>query len=602
MKKTLLLFSMILAFALNMQAQTQVPFVKKAVPAQTESPKFLPAAGNFEMQYCPGAVYYDASTPANYYMVFSSFDAKFDASSGTLTPLGEANGWAVVLDMYADPTSPIALPAGTYTSSIDMQPITFNPDYSGLYFYEGENVDMVDLTGDVKVSYDADGQMVVEFAGKYRTNVYNFVYKGTPTYKKKSTINSPYPLIGEDMDLNITGAMGCYFGDLYQSKTGNILLNLYDTDFDEETGAHTGVGNCVQISLFNTLFGNPAEAHVKPGTYNVARNFQRWTYFPGLVVDYMGQTVVMGSFVQRRMEDMNIAVAYISEGTVEVAMDEDSVYTISIDLKTDDDYSVRGTYTGKIKVLDASVDTPEGAIISTLTQDYELDLSQIPRARLWKEEDLNGFSRFYLDIGSPSGLDQEIVDNGGDIFRLSFVTELGAPAPASGTYQIMEENWSTFFKPFASMKGYFHNGGDLTGTRWYHFEEGRYMVADGIAPAYSGWFSYKWVEGDTYEVQVDVYDDAGYSITGAWKGQVLPQFELPSGIENVAQPLTYTYLDSETILLGHVKPTDKVAVYNISGELVWEKMGATKVSLNGMPKGVYVVKVGNAESLKLIKR
>lgn len=600
MRKILLLLAMIFSIALN--AQEQVPFVKKAVPAQTAAPKLLPASGDFEMTYCPGAVYYEASTPCNYYMILSSFDAKFDASSGAVTPVEATNGWVVALDFYADPTSPIALPAGTYKPSLDAENITFNPDYSALYYYEGENVDMVDLSGDVEVSYAEDGDLVVKFKGTYRKNTYTFTYKGQPTYKRKSTVNSPYPLIGKDLDLNFTGALGCYMGDLFQSKTGNIALNLYDCEFDRETGAHTGVGHCLQINLFNTLFGDFKEAHVKPGTYKVAKNFQRWTYYPGTVVDYMGTTIVMGSFVQQRFETMDIAVCYIADGTVEVSIDEDSVYTVVVDLRTDDDYTVKGTYKGRINLIDNSVDTPEGAIISTLTQDYELDLNQIPRARLWKDEDIMGYGRFYLDIGSPSGLDQEIVDNGGDIFRLNFITELGAAAPPSGTYSVMEENWDYYIGLFKSMKGYFHNGGDLTGTRWYHFAEGRYLVADGLAPAYAGSFDYKWVEGDTYAVDINVFDDAGYNITGKWSGQVLPQFELPAGIGSLEQAPTYTYLDKETLLLGFVKPADQVNVYDMSGKKVWSKLGATKVSLKDMPKGVYVVKVGTCEPIKMIKR
>jgi hypothetical protein len=110
------------------------------------------------------------------------------------------------------------------------------------------------------------------------------------------------------------------------------------------------------------------------------------------------------------------------------------------------------------------------------------------------------------------------------------------------------------------------------------------------------------VEGDTYAVDINVFDDAGYNITGKWSGQVLPQFELPAGIGSLEQAPTYTYLDKETLLLGFVKPADQVNVYDMSGKKVWSKLGATKVSLKDMPKGVYVVKVGTCEPIKMIKR
>lgn len=51
-----------------------------------------------------------------------------------------------------------------------------------------------------------------------------------------------YPQISTDINTTFHGGIGYYYGNLMDSKTGNMVLNLYDGEYDTETGGMTGKG------------------------------------------------------------------------------------------------------------------------------------------------------------------------------------------------------------------------------------------------------------------------------------------------------------------------------------------------------------------------
>ena len=618
MRKTIhLLLACFLLTALTLSAQvgttTKVPAsllpaqsgFKKLAPAQmATAPMLEPSASNPELSYCVAAYCTNLGNGVtNYYIILTSAPGSFDASSGTVIFENDEKAWLTAFDIYA-PTveNGFKLSDGEYASKKDSTAFSFHPSYSGTSYINnaGEGTGYRITSAPIQITNLENGDVQIEWTITSGLVTKEAVFRGPIELRRQPTIQSPWPLIGEDMDLAFTGSLALYQGNFFNSKTGNILLNLYDTDFDPETGAHTGVGNCLQICLFNTLFGEAKDICIKPGTYKMARNFQRLTWYPGLVIDNMGQSVVMGSFCQRRLEDKSIAVAFMSEGEFTVAMDTDSVYTINVQMTTDDGYKVKGQYVGKITIFDESQDNP-GAIISTLKQDYELNLDQIPVARAWKEDIQEGCSRYYLDIGSPSGRDSVLVKNGGDIFRIDMLLEMGAKSFTSGLYTVMEREYPSDYKPFALRRGHFENGGDLCGTRWFHFREGSDMVADGLAPAYYGTVDLRYISSDSVKVIIDVIDDGGYAITGEWQGPVEYMYDLPVGIEEQLAAPEFTWKDKQTVLLGGVRPTDRVVVYTPGGEEVMSRTGASSLDLGHLNPGMYIIKVGSRPAIKVAR-
>ena len=169
-----------------------------------------------------------------------------------------------------------------------------------------------------------------------------------------------------------------------------------------------------------------------------------------------------------------------------------------------------------------------------------------------------------------------------------------------GVYTVMPNREASSFQPYCLDRGHFENGGDLTRTRWFHFKEGSYLVADGLAPAYDGTVAFTRNADNTVTYNIDVIDDAGFRITGVWSG---PIEELEEGIAKVTLPgAAVSFMDNETIRINGAAATDAVQVFAADGTLIASGAGLRSVSLQGSPKGVYLVKVGKGQTIKLLKK
>ena len=590
-------FFLSLLMLLPLTVAAQGIALRKAAPQKSiagtlavETPQTL------ELSYVPAAYYTPDETLADYYFLASSVPAT--VKSGEVKMSRE--GWLLYADLYAEPTDPARLPVGTYTSGDGTAAMTYDASYSYLEYRNAEGVIEATclLSGDIAVSKDDDGRYIIDTKAVYAGKTFDVHFFATLSFADITTTPDNLPQIARDVRTTFTGALGIYLGNLYQSNTGNMLLNLYDGAYDTETGAQSGQGHCLQLCLYNKLFSDSKQATVVAGTYVMGRSFKRETWYPGIELEYNGMTGILGTFVQYVDAEGNYAYSYCADGKVEIA-ETDGKYSITVDLITKDGYVVTGTFEGNIPVMDQSDDQPD-AHISTLTEDYELTLDQVAVSRIWHQDNTNGCGLFLADIGSPSGRDQSIVNNGGDIFRIAFLTAPNCTEVPEGVYTVMPNREASSFQPYCLDRGHFENGGDLTGTRWFHFKEGSYLVADGLAPAYDGTVAFSRNADNTVTYNIDVIDDAGFRITGVWSG---PIEELEEGIAKVTLPgAAVSFMDNETIRINGAAATDAVQVFAADGTLIASGAGLRSVSLQGSPKGVYLVKVGKGQTIKLLKK
>ena len=127
------------------------------------------------------------------------------------------------------------------------------------------------------------------------------------------------------------------------------------------------------------------------------------------------------------------------------------------------------------------------------------------------------------------------------------------------------------------------------------------MVADGHAPAYYGTVDLRYISADSVKVIIDVIDDGGYAITGTWTGPVEYMYDLPVGIEDQLTAPEFTWKDKATVLLGGVRPTDRVAVYTANGVEVMNRQGASSLDLGHLNPGMYIIKVGARPAIKIAR-
>ncbi|MCQ2266296.1 MAG: hypothetical protein MJZ40_01125 [Bacteroidaceae bacterium] len=514
-------------------------------------PKYQPVTSNASQQVVVNkiqsfsyllAAFYEKQSEnvANYYMIFSSVAGQYDAVSGALTV---PKGMALFLDLYAEPTGGKGLPEGTYEAGDGTTPLSYNKEYTYIQVMDADSkvTETIPLTQPITVSTSAGGQSIIQTKATIKGVEKTVRFMGSISFSNADQSADAYYQMTSDINTTFTGGIALYYGNLYESNTGNMVIRLYDCDFDKESGAQLSSGTAVELMLFNVLFANPKDAEVAPGHYTVARNFQRNTWFPGMTINYMGVNIAFGTFAQvLNMEDSSFgdqgyAWSHAASGTIDIEDAGEGKIRITLDLKSKTGYAIKGTYTGPaLPVADYS--KPDNhAVISTLQEDLMLDLGYVKYAEVYNHGMQEGNTRsFVIDLGTDNDVDKEDryvlnhTDNseyGADCMRMEFLTDPTAPYIPEGVYFVMEENYTNYFQAGRMRQGYFANGGEITGTRWMHLAPKRYYVMDGHAPAVSGSVSVQRAGKDEagkdlYTFNINLVDDAGFNIVGDWTGLV----------------------------------------------------------------------------------
>lgn len=548
------IYSLLLSLVLLIPAYAQNPSMHRNV-AKSYLSQTRGIVSEYKLvPYLLGSYYTKNSDDlAEYYLVCSSVSGQYDTSTGELYA---PNAYVLYLSLYAAPNGGTSLPEGVYTKGDGTKPLTYDAEYTYIAVTNAQNEvkSRVPIVTDIEVTCPAQNQRMIIVTATVGGKEQKFRFRGTLSFSNTEQTTDIYHQLTHDVNTTFTGAQAWYYGNLYQANTGNMELRLYDCDFNHESGAMEGEGYAIKLSLFGPLFANPAEAVITPGHYTMARNFMRNTWFPGMEINYIGMVVPFGTFLQEHRNDPSFGddgfgYAYITSGTIDIEELEGGVYRITLDLKSKTGYSVKGTYEGKIGVTDVS-DDKKGAVVSTLTQDLELSLDYIPVAHAFNNGVQYNTRSISVDIGFDGSPDPDLCDAfveeemfsnsyGCDVFRMEFLVDPSEAYLPEGTYQVMEENYSNYYKPFRMRKGYFTDGG-ITGTRWVHFAPNRFYIMDGHSPADLGSVSVERTgkvndkQQEIYTFYINIIDDAEFNITGKWTGPLDLRYDpVELGVHNV---------------------------------------------------------------------
>lgn len=608
MRKITLIITLLFAVSVAGTAVAS-PFAKvKSCAGKTMAEQVSRASNTVQLIKHVGG-FYDPSAGASadyYFMLSDKESATYNAQNG----ISLKDGLVLFLDLWAGHSTPISLPDGVYTASEGNGDMTYDPNYTYLAYYgnSGEQEKNAFFSSPITVSSDESGNYTVTAETVWDGVATTITYHGRLPFEDTSEQPSVYNQINENLNLSMNGALAFYDGNLYQSNTGAMYINLYDHAFNSETGGMTEEGFSLALMVFNKLFSDPSEAMVLPGTYTMARNFNRDTWYPGIEVDYMGVTVILGCYAkemnQTKYND-GFGYSYLEYGTVDIEDAGDGKMRITVDAVTTHGHTVKAVFEGEIPVIDKSDPNDKPSSISTLEDDVKLDLEKIKTAHIWNDGIRNGCQAFIVDIGSPSGRDSEL-DDGGDIIRLEFLLEEGEKYLKEGTYTVMDTKYEYSYAPFKMMKGYF-NTNDLTGTRYMHFEEGRYYIMDHYAPVESGSVGVTCNPDGTYRFDIALMCDANFHIDGTWSGPVELMYNpenITSGIDGIESDslrLEIVYLDKDTLELIGASDNAVVSMYTVSGSPVHFKLEHGIVDISNLAAGIYIMNV-NGKSIKVVKR
>lgn len=618
MKKFLLgiSFAALLCGAQTVQAGE---IVKAKAVKTTAAASRAAAVPTTMVKYLHGQYDYNESTGvADCYMLFSdNSSATYDKYNGAQIK----SGFVLYVDVFTGEIeeTPKNLTAGTYTPSENNEAGTYDPYYTYLQYYDanGNEAESYSSVGNVLVENDAEGLKITVNIDK-GTEIVPVTFTGVVELDDVKGPSSVYEQIKQNLDLEFTGSWNVYDGNLYDSNTGAMYYNLYENGYNDN-GGMTEDGFSVALQMFGKMFKDSKEAAPDPGTYTMARNYNRYTFFPGVEVDYMGTTIVIGCYVKQRKTVngmVSYAYSYISDGTITIEEEGDGVYTFTLDCETTLGHTVKGKFTGKMPIVDLSDDDGKGSSLSTLEDDVALDLEQHKSCYVWNGGVVNGCQTFLVDVGSPNGRGG---NTEGDIMRLELVLPAGTQYIQEGNYTVMAEKYETYYQPFTLGRGRWVSasggGTDLSGTRYMHFEEGRYLVMDHYAPAASGNVGITKISGvtkaegdnDQYKIDIALMCDAQFHMDGSWSGPAELMYNPDGitaaidGIQNDAEEVSIKWLDNNTVLVIGAASAENAAVYNTAGVRMNCEIQGLTINMSGMEPGIYVLNI-NGKSIKLAKK
>ena len=498
-------------------------------------------------------------------------------------------------------------------------------DYSRFEHFDAKgNRDITaDLTGQVTVSADNDGVYTIKATAVGSDgNTYDLTYTGRlPFFDPTASYYVLRQIMEDRENETFKGGMGFYYGDILQtSKGGEMMVQLYSDDFNDENGMQYDETTMICLDLIGRPFpnGNPT---LDPGTYSIKPYYEgvRGDAIAGREMTYMSQTMGIGCYLRDRSSSKYAssdpyAYAYLQSGDI-VIEKTDKGFRISLENGvTTLGYKVSFVYEGGISpFLDYSEDD-RGTAKSTIVDDVDLKLDDLPLARLYNGGVVNGYQTYLFDVGSRSGMDEQR-KYGGDIIRFHFVNRPGTPVVDAGEYTVMEEPYETYYMPGKLAQTHWvgtpGGGTDISGTCYIHFEEGRFLVMDHYA-----WFR----EGNvkvaidgtpgpgnydklTYTVDIDLTSDNNFYVSGSWTGPVTLMYD-PDSLSAIGS-VEADGSEAKLFAVGNglYQVSDylgSVEVYNMMGSLCGTFNAAQTIDLSAAAPGMYIFKMGKT-TVKVIK-
>ena len=251
--------------------------------------------------------------------------------------------------------------------------------------------------------------------------------------------------------------------------------------------------------------------------------------------------MVMGSYahyLDARGEKATEKYSYGTEGEIEIIeLADNAGFTVNYDLFSNDGYRIRGSYTGKIPVIDNSDDKGDDDGTSTLEKDYDMDLSMwdcayvAPLNRIW----VGGMGYYDIDgealknikptYPAPFGLQYVYIglkgdDGEGDRVLLELLVNDDAETYITpGTYPCTEDRFPEHFVPGHMMRGIMLEG-DFASSSFVHLNEKTHM--DQHANFYGGEVTITKAEGgdNWFTFDIDGICVRKHHVRGSWTGPV----------------------------------------------------------------------------------
>lgn len=556
----------------------------------------------------------------NYFVLLSdSESAKYDQRTAAVSI---TDGYVLQLDLYNDATDPAVVPAATYTpntaASTALRAGTYDPEYTKLFYYkDGKQYgNAVSLLAPVEINRLSDGSYTLSTTATdpVTETSLDITFKGRLPLNGTNDKPSAFTQLRRDLDVTLDkGGIAFYQGVTDYSNNGVSYINLYSGKFNEG-GGMTEDGVNLAMMVAHKRFVKKTAYTIVDGEYVAATDLARFTWYPCREIDYsVGSDVVsmpFGSFIRVR-QNGEYVYGYLKTGTFTIESDGNGNVSGQLDAYTDLGYHVTATFSGPMG-LNTDNATFKSAI-SDLSDDVDLDFSTLEKGRIYHTGITGGCRTFIVDLGSPSGKDAGVM-YGGDILRMEFLSPVKTAVLQPGLYTVIPVRWNSYelaaggtYEPMSLNKGYFGNGGEQIGTRYAHFEEGRYLVYDCVGPADEGTVLVETDDYINYRFDIKLVDDAGFEIRGTWDKPLEYQYDNNALAEELGLS-GVSVAAAEGSAIGAVVEGRRVVVLNggnspvaildLDGRLAASGTADEAIDVAALAPGIYILSINN-QSIKI---
>lgn len=265
-------------------------------------------------------------------------------------------GTALTLDLFQMIPSnldAIKFPARTYRYATTKSLSTFHPDGTYCMVNDGKgNLTKTEFkAGTITVTQSGND---FSFAIELTTTAdepFSAIYTGpiTITNKIDDEPQKLPDLTADATNLAFIRALAKYYTDTDQAD--ECIVHLYDVEpggLSYGTDYLLGAGHMLSLDLSTAV---SADMQLQEGVYNVSSTGAPGSYVAGYQTTFMDSTLAMGTFLEKSNELNASVYGFVASGTVTINK-SGSGYRFAVDLTTDKNHKVTGTYEGVVEFTD----------------------------------------------------------------------------------------------------------------------------------------------------------------------------------------------------------------------------------------------------------
>lgn len=409
------------------------------------------------------------------------------------------------LDLYSDVVpsdySDIQLPEGTYTEgNIDL--------YNSFWGKVNAAGDAWEATGNftnctVNVSRDGENTVIEGVFTDKEGKVHHLSYSGIVKLDLYSSEGLGLVTFDTEIENPFLSSIK------YVEDNGEVMAISMQISGEWEDSSEP------MTTIYIDLYAPYDEYKLLPGTYTVGESTDAYTVCPGYVDP---STLTALGTNARYIENGGALLALISDGTIEVTENE-GIYTVEMDLYTEQGFKVFGTYVGELKI-----DNIPGNSFSTLEGDYTVKMDEINYTfgSFYGDKFGTGGGYYEWEMKGPFEQDPESVLTQGTGEEVHFALITNSlefeDEILSGTYTVAKDPESPqpgeFLPGTRSVTGM----NTLSGTYYVGGYEGGYVNI--AAPAVDGELNVTNHGDGTYTIEFEFLDDRGNTWDGNWTGEL----------------------------------------------------------------------------------